>query len=409
MKSTVHDLKKHDRVALYTTHCTHEAVTGTVPDMWYPLGSADKFGVDTFCELISEIRNLGTQTWKWPRPNPGLDEVIISIVRSLEARDIRGSRTQVILLSPVAHQLHKVSEAYPALQVHQINPSVLPLRKDEDDSNVTNSCYSSAICPKSCCLNVTHSNLTHYQSAKERIRQVVRYARSEKPLGSICNVHIDLRRRPGCEVLGYEGTVDIPSLRLGQVHTFFAELKVQRSQTEEMDLDSHDPIRDSSLNADNLRQDLKNAKVLGASKAHLLSVQVMHQSSMMPSTHWTFTEIPLTVVKDLGRLSAPTDRALDVYKRRLFHILSRSNAEEAAQEAERLEQTAKPHLRDSVRKTLDHMRKERESYKAIIEHENMCRKNLPLCPVPLPAPYAHDFVIEKWETRARMRMGNGLM
>jgi hypothetical protein len=147
-----------------------------------------------------------------------------------------------------------------------------------------------------------------------------------------------------------------------------------------MDLHSPDPIRDSSLAANNMRQDLKNAQVLGASKAHLLSVQVMHQSSMMPFTHWSFAESPLLIVKEMGRLSTPTDRALDLYKRRLFYIVSRLDVDSAVQEMSDFDATVKPELKEQVRRILDSMTSEVGSHRDIITYEKTSRKNLPSCP-----------------------------
>jgi hypothetical protein len=393
----LYDLKKSDRVALYTTHCTHEVVTGTVPEMWYPLEKADNVAAEIFREMASDIRTLGAQAWKWPRPNPPMTEVIIAVTKSLEAKDPKKARTHIVLLSPLARDMHDVSKAYPWVHVHQINPAVLPYTRDQDPEEL--------VCMEDCCGNITVNNVTHYQSGPDRIRQIFRYARSEKPLGSMCNVHVDLRRGPGCEVLRYEGSRTLQHLRLGQVHTFFAEIKVVRSQTKELDLDSHDPVRDSTLSANNLMQDLKNAVALGASKVHLLSVQLMHQGSMLPSNQWAFTESPLLILKELGRLSMPTDRALDIYKRRFFATLVNLDVDAAITETTHLSAIAKLDLKDAASKVLDHMRKELDLHKAIVAYEQTSRKNLPLCPGPISVPYAHSFLVEKWEARKKKRMG----
>jgi hypothetical protein len=174
-----------------------------------------------------------------------------------------------------------------------------------------------------------------------------------------------------------------------------------------MDLEGNDPVRDSSLAANNLMQDLRNAMVLGASKVHLLSVQLLHQSSMLPSTHWTFTEAPLLVLRELGRLSMPTDRALELYRRRFFFIVSRLSLDADIKPViEELDAVVKPELKDIMKKVLEHMGKEVESHKTIVDYEKNRRAHLPSCTGPIPVPYAHQFLIEKWETRKKKRMGH---
>lgn len=395
--AAVHDLTKTDRIALYTTHCTHEIVTGTAPDIWFPLSPADKIGIEIFREMASDVRNLGTQTWKWPRPNPPMSELLIAVAKSLDCKGAKQGRTHIISLSPAVKDLHEVSRPYPLIHVHQINPAVVPFHNDQDPKN--------KICLDRCCTKVTVDNWGNYQPVADRIRQIVRHSRSEQPLGTVCNVHIDLSRGPGCEVLRYEGTRDITHLRLGQVHTIFAEIKVLRSQTGEMDTKSDDPVRDSMLTANNLRQDLQNAKEMGASKVHLLSVQVMHQSTALPATHWSFFETPLFIVKELGRLTPPTDRALELYKRRFFYAFSHLGAHFTNAEVEALENIVKPELKEQAKKILDRMMKEVEAHKAIVQYEKTNRQNLPLHVGPIDVPYPHPFLVEKLEARKKKRMG----
>jgi hypothetical protein len=328
-----------------------------------------------------------------------MSEVLISITKSLEARDFREKRTHIMLLSPAMRELHDVSKLYPSVHVHQINPAILPF------NGVNNA--EELMCMDMCCRNITYYNHAHFQSSSDRVRQLLRHARSEKPTGMICNVHVDLRRRPGCEVLRCEGSPDIPQLRLGQVHSLFAEVRVIRSITKEMDLESNDPVRDSTLAANNLMQDLKNAIVLGASKVHILSVQLLHQNSMLPSTHWTFTESPLLVLKELGRLSLPTDRALELYKRRFFSSFTRLPADSRTERViEHLISMVKPELTDACMKILVQMGKEVDSHRDIVQYEKTRRAHLPSCTGPVPAPYAHQFLLDKWETRKKKRMGH---
>lgn len=399
MGSSLYNLKANDRVALYTTHCTHEAVTGTVPDMWYPLGTCDDAAADIIRDMISDIQAHGTQTWKWPRPNPPMSEVLISIAKSLEARDSKPNKTHMMLISPGMRGLHEVSKPYPSVSVHQINPAVLPFNRGHEPEEF--------MCMENCCDNISGTNLAHYQSAPDRVRQLIRYARLEKPIGMICNLHVDVKRMPGCEVLGYEGSTDISRLRLGQVHTFFAEIRVLRSHTIEMDLERNDPVRDSTLTANNLMQDLRNAMVLGASKVHLCSVQLMHQNSLFPSTHWNFTESPLLVLKELGRLSMPTDRALEVYKRRFFATMSRRPlGSDIGRTFEVLNAAVKPELKEIAQRVLEQMATELESHRAIVDYENSRRAHLPSSTGPIPLPYIHQHLVDKWETRKKKRMGH---
>ncbi|KAF2749653.1 hypothetical protein M011DRAFT_475007 [Sporormia fimetaria CBS 119925] len=392
-----HNLKKNDRIALYTTHCTHETVSSIVGDTWYPLGIADAVAAEIIREMASDIHGRGTQTWKPARPNPAMAEVIIAMAKQLEGRGLREERAHVVLLSPVVHELHDVSRSFPSLHVHQVNPAVLPFQSAMKTTG--------SLCLDYCCRNTTINNHFHYQSASDRVRQIFKHARSEKPLGRICNVHVDLRRRPGCEVLRYEGSKHVMELRLGQVHTFFAEIRVNRSQTTMMDLDSFDPIRDAVLTADNLRQDLRNAIVLGAAKVHLLSAQLTYQNPLLPSTHWHFAETPLFCFRELGRVSIPTERAMDVYKRWFFYNVTRLPAHQALAHLDDMCMVVKPEYRDQVQKYLDVMTGELEYHDAVTEYERVDRRNLPSCSGPVPAPYEHSYLVAKWEARKKKRMG----
>jgi hypothetical protein len=341
--------------------------------------------------MVSDIRALGTQTWKPPRPNPSIDDVLVAVAKSLDSKKPKSSQTHVLLLSANGCSIHEAPTSYPSMQFHMINPAVIPISKEFQPEDTPD--------------NVTMSSYAHYQSRSESVRKILRYARSKTPAGNNCNIHVDVRRRPGCEVLRYEGSTDVPQLRLGQVHTFFAEIRVQRSQTQEMDLISKDPVRDSILAKHNMRQDLLNAKALGASKVHLLSVQVMHQNTIMQSDEWIFTETPLFILKDMGRLTWPIDRAMDVYKRRFFHTISQLDPNVAITMMDQLDLMVKPSLKEQAKKKLNRIHKEIEAHQTIALYEKNSRQNLPSCPGPIAVPYAHQFLVEKWETRKKKRQG----
>lgn len=391
MCESLNQLEKYDRVALYTTHCTHEIVSGTIPDMWYPLGPADKVSKEVVREIASDIRALGTQTWKPPRPNPSVDDTLISIAKSLNSKEPKDGQTHILFLSPTGYIFNEISRSYPTMQFHMINPAIIPIAMERGPGDIPD--------------NATMNNYAHYQSRSESIRKVLRYARSQTPAGRNCNVHIDVRRRPGCEVLKYEGSTDLPHLCLGQIHTFFAEIRVHRSQTQEMDLMSRDPVRDSTLAKSNIKQDLLNARALGASKVHLLSVQVMHQNTIMQSDEWVFTETPLFVIKDIGRLTLPTDRAMDVYKRRFFWTITQLDPDVAVTLVDQLELMVKPEFKEQAKKKLKHIRNEIEAHQAIALYEKNSRQNLPFCPGPISVPQVHQFLAERWEVQKRRRQG----
>lgn len=118
--------------------------------------------------------------------------------------------THLVLLSPTAHVLHDVSKSCPDLYIHQVNPATIPFRRCSD--------VSEPECDDECCKNVFISNWSHFQSLPGRVKRILKYARSVKPLGEITKVCIDVRARHGCEVIEFLGLKDVASLRLGQVH-----------------------------------------------------------------------------------------------------------------------------------------------------------------------------------------------
>jgi hypothetical protein len=388
-------MTSHDRLSLYTSHCTHEAVTGTVPDLWFPLSVFDTESAEVVREMIADIRFLGTQTWVTPRPNPPMAELISAVIKSLDHKQPRRGQTHLLVLSPTVNHLHELSKAHTHVRIHQINPAVLPFRSEGE--------LNDKMCNDDCCETVTVNNWAYYQSPPDRIRQILRHARLEAPFGVIYNVTVDIRRRSGCEVIKYEGPTTIPQLRLGQQHVFFAQVQVERSQTREMDLESDDPVRDSYLSLNNTRQDLFNAAALGASKVHLLSAQVMSQNTLQPINNWIFSETPLFIIKELGRLAVPKDRAMELYKRRFFYHLSRLEPHIAIVMIPELETSVRPELKSTVAKLLSRMEDEIGDHQAIISHESFSRQKLPMCPGPIAIAPPHTFLREKCEARKKKR------
>lgn len=395
--SALYHLSRGDRVALYTTHCTHNVVSGTVPDMILPLRSFCTETEETLRELINDIGACGTQTLEPPRPNPTMSDVVLAVAKSLENKDISQNRTHMIILTPTTNVLHAISQTFPRLYIHQMSPGVLPFRHSEE--------LQDRICEEPCCENVFVSNWAHYQSPSSRIKQIIRDARSEKPLGKITNVHVEIRTKKGCEVVEIEGTSEIGRLRLGQVHSFFVRVHITRSETQELDLEMIDPVLHSSL-GETLRQDLRNAQAIGATSVHLLTVQVVHQNSLQPPNCWNYTESQLVVTKDLGGLASPINLPLELYKRQFFHRFSRhdANADSAQPELEILA-VATPDTYEELKQLAQRMSKEIRCHKAILEYEMAYRQKLPIRPGPICLDVAHDWLAEKWDEKRNKRKG----
>jgi hypothetical protein len=357
--SALHHLKHGDRVALYTTHCAHNAVSGTVPDMMFPLRSFCGETEELLRELINDIGACGTQTLEPPRPNPTMSDVVLAVAKSLERDDIILGRTHMILLTPTTNVLHAVSDTFPHLYIHQLSPAVLPYRHSED--------LQDRICQEPCCENVFVSNWAHQQTAQSCVKQIVRDARSENPIGKITNVHVDIRTKKGCEVVETEGTPEIGRLRLGQVHSFFVKIRVDTSDVQGVNLASTDPLFNTSL-SDTVRQDLRNAQAVGATNAHLLSVQLVYQSSFQPANCWNYTEAQLVVTKDLGNLAPPPNTAMDLYKRHFFHRFSRLplTADAIQMELDTLA-VATPETFEELKQLVQRLAKERVAHEATLE------------------------------------------
>ncbi|KAF3051754.1 hypothetical protein E8E11_009477 [Didymella keratinophila] len=397
VNSALYHLNRTDRVALYTTHCTHQSVTGNRPDLLFPLSYFDTGTEATFRDLTASIADCGTQAWKPPRPNPSMAKVIVGVAKSLEDKNLRHRRTHIVLLSPAAHVLHDVSQSCPNLYIHQINPAAIPFQRspDADDTH----------CMEECCKNVFVSNWSQYQSLQGRIKRILMYARSVKPVGEISQVCVDLRARDGCEIIEFSGDKDIASLRLGQVHTVFARLRITRSATKKVDLLSKNPIFNSSLDVKDLRQQLQNAATVGAVKVHLLDVQVYHQNTLHGSDCWNYTETPFLVVRKLGGLAPPFDTALEVHKRQLFRNFVQLQIDAATKEAgATLAGLADD--QESLEKLIQRILKEVERYRQVLEYEQDYRQRLPLCPGPIVIETSpHEWLAEVWSRKKTKRQG----
>lgn len=397
VNSALYHLDRSDRVALYTTHCTHQAVTGNRPDLLFPLGLFSTGTEETFRDLAATIAKCGTQAWKPPRPNPSMAEVILGLAKSLENKDLRHRRTHVVLLSPAAHILHDVSKSCPDLYIHQINPAAIPFRRLTDPGD--------AHCMEECCKNVFISNWSQYQSLQGRIKRILKYARSVRPVGEIRQVCVDLRARDGCEIVQFSGDKDIASLRLGQVHTVFAKLRVSRSATKEVDLFSKNPIFNSSLDVKDLRQELQNSAIVGAVKVHLLDVQVYHRNTLHGSDCWNYTETPFLVVRKLGGLAPPFDTTVEVYKRQLFRKIVQLQMDEATNEAEAILATLTDD-QEPLKKLVQRILKEAERYQQVLEYEQEHRQRLPLCPGPIAIETSpHEWLADVWSRKKTKRQG----
>jgi hypothetical protein len=380
-------LSNLDRVSLYTTHCTHEAVSGNVPELLFPLRPLSKESKDELQNMIMSVKHHGTQRCSPPRPNPYMSDVLIAVAKSLENRNPKHGTTHIMLLSPAVSNVHGVAKTRPDLYIHQINPAVIPIR-----------CYQNpqlAMCNEHCCAKFSAHNLAYYESIPGLVKQIIRYARSEAPLGEATDFDIDIRTKSGCVILQEEGTKDVRRLRPGQIHSFFMRISVDRSQTQELNLDTKDPVMQTCLNSNNMRQDLLNAKALGASKVHLLTVQVMHKDSLDDATSWRYNEAHLCVFKDLGNLCCPPDVSVDLYKRFFFYMMSRLETSDAGTSMKQLESRAET-MTSALQKNLERLKKEVDYHVEIIEYENSSRQNLSYFHGPAHVPDPHEWIVARW-------------
>ena len=363
-------LDRGDRVALYTTHCTHGSVASTVPDRLLPLRYVSSATEDLFRNLTLDITKYGTQAWTPPRPTPAMTDVILAIAKSLGKDSLEQGRCHMILLSPIFDALHTVSDTFPDLRIHQINPASLPYIPNEE--------HRQMVCTETCCKNVFVSNWTNYQSVPSCIKQVILQARSGLPIGHITDVHVDLRPRSGCEVLEIQGSTTMSVLRPGQAFGFLVHIRVSPSKTEDLGITSKDPLLDHSLDVTNLRHELRIAEKLGAKLTNVLSVQVFHKNSLNAAGTWSYTEAPLVLTKELGGLARPHDRTVDVYRRRVFYTLNKVNSSSAKKEVDKLALIAYGE-REDMQQVIQSMAKEVHWYHAVLEYETASRQKLPLC------------------------------
>ncbi|UPX15332.1 uncharacterized protein EKO05_0005781 [Ascochyta rabiei] len=323
-------------------------------------------------------------------------EVIRGVVKSLGDRSLKNRRTHMLLFSPAAHILHDVSRSYPDLPVHQINPAAVPYRRIPN--------IGDAGC-NGCCKNVFISNWSHFQSLPGRLKCILKHARSVKPVGEITKVCIDIRAKDGCEVIQCLGAKDIASLRLGQVHTMFANIRTTRSATKAIDLSSENPVFNSSLDVKDLRMQLQNAATVGAVKAHLLDVQVYYQNTLHETDCWNYTETPFLAVRDLGGLAPPINTAVEVHRRQIFQKFTQLDVDTAEVEAEALLSTLTED-QGSLRKLVQRIAKEVDRYQRVLDYEREHRQKLPLCPGPIDMEASpHEWLMDVWNRKKTKRQG----
>ncbi|CAN9086940.1 unnamed protein product [Alternaria alternata] len=396
VNGALHHLGHGDRLALYTTHCTHRDVTGNRPEVLYPLQSVCADVEEIFQELTSGIAQSGSQLWDPPRPNPSMTDVILGIARSMQGKHLKAGLTHIIVLSPAAHVLHDVSKTFPGLYIHRINPALLPYRREPE--------FQDTVCLEDCCKNVFASNWCKYQSTSGRIKRILKNARSEKPVGELTDLSVEIRPKSGCEVLDVYGRKAIPHLFPGQVHTLFTRLRINKAETQSVKLDSDDPILNSSLDANGLRQELLNAVRMGATKIHILDVQVLHHTSLHDARSWIYTESPLILTRELGGLTPPQDTSMEFYRRQIFFSLVQGSANEAKIMAEKTLSTL-PEYHEQAKKLLKRMAQEIECHIAIREYEKKHRQRLPLCPGPIEIEGPHEWLDDVWTRKKNKRSG----
>ncbi|KAF2830683.1 hypothetical protein CC86DRAFT_343633 [Ophiobolus disseminans] len=353
-------------------------------------------GYDLFRDLTANICRCGTQVWEPARPNPSMTDVVLAVAKSLDNQDLKHGRTHLILLSPAAYVLHDVSKTFPDLYIHRINPAALPYRREPE--------LQDTVCFEDCCKNVFVSNWTSYQSVPGRVKRILKNARSDKSVGELTNISVDVRTREGCELIEFSGEKTVSHLRLGQVHTFFVRIRVDRKKAQAVDLDSVNPVFNSSLDVKGLRQELQNAVAVGAVKAHIFDVQLYLQNSINTVDCWNYTEAPLTLIRELGGLALPVDSASELVKRQYFHKFVQLTTSEARVAADQL-LAALDINNELARKILERLTKEIKCHKAIRQYERTHRQKLPLCPGPIDIEASHEWLEELWNKKKNKRNG----
>lgn len=369
----LHRLGQGDRVALYTTHCTHGSVASTVPDKLLPLNPVCLDTEEVFRALTRDIAKSGMQSWNPPRPTPSMTNVVLAVAKSLHDA-AKQPRCHMILLSPVFGALHSVTDTFPDLHVHQINPAIFPFIPEGQHKEMP--------CEADCCKNILGSNWAHYQSVTTHIKRIILYARSEDPIGTITDIHVDLRPKSGCEVLKIEGPTATNTLRSGQTFSFLARLRVSPIKMQELCANPEDSLLKRSLDATSMGQEIHAAQLLDAKLVHLLSVQVFYQNTLNALSTWSYTEAPVVAITKLGRVAPPQDVSVDVYRRRAFHAINKVDDEAAKKEVDNLAMTV-PSEREDMQQVILSLAKEVHWHHAVHEYETLSRKKLPLCSGPI--------------------------
>ncbi|KAI2476812.1 Ubiquitin-protein ligase [Pyrenophora tritici-repentis] len=390
-----------DRLALYTTHCTHHRVTGNRPELMLPIRPKYTDTGDKIQKLAHYIMRSGTQLRQPPRPNPCMAEVIICIARSMQDDHLKASRTHFIVLTPAAHLLHGVSRYFPDLYIHQINPAILPYCPAPE--------FEDKVCVISCCKKVFASNMSKYQLTSARIKSIIKDARSVEPVGELTDISLDFRTKTGCKIIECIGSKEVPQLHLGQLHTIFLRIRVTKAEIKSVDLDSTNRIFNSSLSAKGLRQELQNSVQVGADKVHLLDVQVLHRNSIHDPQTWNYTERPVIVIRKLGSLAPPQDTSMDVYNRLYFYKLTHALKDDIKLVAEGTICTTISNTCAEEKRLKADMFKELNFHAGVHEYETQYRQKLPLCPGPIDMEFPHDWLIDLWNrTKARRKGIDGL-
>jgi hypothetical protein len=314
-------------------------------------------------------------------------DVISSVAKSLQGNNLKKNRTHVVLLSPAAHILHKVSKTFPDLFVHQVNPAILPYRRESEPNDT--------VCFEHCCRNIYASSPNAYQSLADRIKQTLKDARLSQPVGQLTNVSIDIRARDGCEIVKFTGSKDVSHLRLGQSHTVFVRIRVDKSKTQAVDLDSVNPIFKSSLEATGLRRELQNDLAVGAIKAHLFDVQLYYHNSINPIDCWNYSEAPFIIIRDMGRYIYPSIKILELRKREFYHRFSQLTPKEAMDQVSPL-YAARYTMDEDSRLFIERIRQELYWQAGTHAYERSHRQKLPLCPGPIDLESPHEWYEDMW-------------
>jgi hypothetical protein len=354
-----YSILSHYVVMSSTDYISH---LGTTPEMIYPLRSFDEDTEGKFQKLTAELEKGGCQSRFPPLPNPSMSNVVLAVAKSLTTSSNKAGRTHLIVLSPTKKVLHKVSEDFPHLYIHQINPAVLIYRHNEQGENEA--------CLEPCCENVFVHGWSCYQSVPSSIKHIIRNARSETPVGAVLGLEAEIREKKGCEILSIQGSTEISRLRLGQTYSLFVHVRVTRSQIKELNTASFDPILESSLKSSHMGRDLRNVKGHGATLVHVLSVQLIYRNSLHTPETFCYTESQLLLLKDDGNRLAPSPILVDFHKRHLFHLFSKLDTQAAQQAVENMSLSAgaQEHLKH-LKMLIEAMNLEISHQKRILEYE----------------------------------------